>query len=88
LGLYLLIVFSASSYQITDEGFISTRMSAVQFVPALPLLLFIFVVMLSIIVPLIIVFASIGTAMLLCLLSTRREFWERRINKLVQKGYA
>lgn len=88
IGLYLLIVFSASSYQITDEGFISTRMSAVQFVPALPLLLFIFVVMLSIIVPLVIVFASIGTAMLLYLLSTRREFWERRINKLVQKGYA
>lgn len=87
IGLYLLIVFSVSAYQITDEGFLSTRMSAMQFVPALPLMLFMIIVMLSIIVPLIVVFASIGTALLLGLLSTRREYWERRINKLVQKGY-
>lgn len=87
IGLYLFIVFSASSYQITDEGFLSTRMSLVQFIPALPLILFMIVVIISIIVPLLIIFTSIATALILGLLSTRREYWERRVNKLVQKGF-
>lgn len=87
IGLYLFIVFSASYYQITDEGFISTRMSLVQFIPALPLVLFMFIVIFSIIVPMLIIFTSIATALVLGLLSTRRDYWERRVNKLVQKGY-
>lgn len=87
IGLYLFIVFSASSYQITEEGFLSTRMGAMQFVPALPLILFMFIVIISIVVPLLIVFTSLITALILGLLSTRKGYWERRVNKLVQRGY-
>ncbi len=87
IGLYLLIVFSLSSYQITDEGFISTRMGAVQFVPALPLILFMIIVIVSIIIPMLIIFTSIFTALILGFLVTRRSFWERRVNRLVQKGF-
>ncbi len=87
IGLYLLIVFSASYYQITDEGFISSRMSAVQFVPALPLILFMVIVIISIIIPQLIIFTSVFTALIVVFLATRKKFWERRVNKLVQKGY-
>lgn len=87
IGLYLFIVFSVSTYQITDEGFLSTRMSAAQFVPTIPLILFTVIVMIAILVPVLIIFTSLGTAMILLILTTRREYWEKRISKLVERGY-
>lgn len=87
IGLYLFIMFSVSTYQITDEGFLSTRMSAAQFIQALPIILFTVMVMISILVPILIVFTSIITALILLLLMTRKTYWERRINKLVEKGF-
>ena len=87
IGLYLFIVFSVSSYQITDEGFLSTRMSLAQFVPALPIILFTIVVMVSIIVPLLIFVTSALTAAILIFATTRRGYWENRVNKLIQKGF-
>lgn len=87
IGLYLFIVFSVSYYQITDEGFISTRMSAAQFVPALPLIVFTIIVMVSILLPVLIIFTAVGTGLILLLIATRKTYWERRLNKLVEKGF-
>lgn len=88
IGLYLFIVFSYSYYQITDEGFLSTRMSAIQFISALPLILFTIIVMLSILFPILIVFTAIGTALILLIFGTRKSYWERRVNRLVENGFA
>lgn len=88
IGLYLIINFSVSSYQITDEGFISARMGASQFVPALPLVLFTMVVMIAILLPILIVFTSLASGLILLYAVTRRNYWERRVHKLVEKGYA
>lgn len=87
IGLYLFIVFSFSYYQITEEGFLSTRMSAIQFVSALPLILFTFIVILAILVPMLIWFTAVGTALILLLFATRKSYWERRVNRLVEKGF-
>ncbi len=87
IGLYLFMVFSISTYQITDEGFLSTRMSLAQFVPALPIVLFTLVVVIAIILPLLIIVTSIATASLLIFASTRKGYWENRVNKMVQKGF-
>lgn len=87
IGLYLYIVFSYSYYQITDEGYLSTRMSAAQFVQALPLIVFTLIVMMSIIFPVLIVFTALGTMAIIYLFATRKEFWERRINKLIENGF-
>lgn len=88
IGLYLFINFSISSYQVTDEGFISARMGASQFVPALPLILFTMVVMIAILVPILIVFSSLAFGIILLLAATRKNYWERRLYKLVEKGYS
>ncbi len=88
IGLYLFINFSVSSYQVTDEGFISARMGASQFVPALPLILFTMVVMLAILVPILIVFTSLASGLILLYAVTRRGYWERRVYRLVEKGYS
>lgn len=87
IGLYLFIVFSFSYYQVTEEGFLSTRMSAIQFVSALPLILFTFIVILAILIPIVIWFTAIGTALIMLLFATRKNYWERRVNRLVEKGF-
>ncbi len=87
IGLYLFINFSVSSYQVTDEGYISARMGASQFIPALPLILFTMVVMIAILVPILIVFTSLASGLILLYAVTRRNYWERRLYRLVEKGY-
>lgn len=87
IGLYLFLNFSISSYQVTDEGFLSSRMGALQFVPALPLILFTVVVMVAILVPVLIIVSSLVSALILIYAMTRKGYWEGRLNKLVEKGY-
>lgn len=87
IGLYLFVAFSTSYYQITDENFLSSRMTAAQFVPALPLILFTFIVIISILVPVVLAIAAGVSAVLLIYLTTRKEYWERKISRLVEKGF-
>lgn len=87
IGLHLFIMFSVSPYQITYEGFISTRMSEAQFVPALPPIIFTVIVMVSILVPILIIFTALGTWLVLLLIASRKSYWERKLNKLVENGF-
>lgn len=87
IGLYLFVNFSISSYQVTDEGYISARMGASQFLPALPLILFTMVVMIAILVPILILFTSVVSGLILLFATTRRKYWENRLHRLVEKGY-
>ncbi len=87
IGLFLFFAFTLSSYQITDEGFLSSRMSAAQFAYALPIIIFTVVVMVSILVPLLIAVTSVATGLLLLFVTGRKAYWERKVNRLVEKGY-
>ena len=84
---YLFMAFSIRPYQMKDENYIPARFSAVQFIIALPLMLFYgsaFVVMFF--PPAMLV---VGPLMLLIvlLLVTRRSYWKKRVNKIVEGGF-
>lgn len=87
VGLLLPLNYRVQNYQIKEERLLQSRFNAAQFILLPPVLIYIVVVLLSMFLLIIDVYAIPIASVLLVFLLTRKKFWNERIYKLVEKGF-
>lgn len=87
VGVYLFMAFSVRPYQMKDENYIPARFSANQFLMILPIIGFYVIAFSLIFLPVSLVYLSPFMALVLALILTRKKYWTRRVNKMVERGF-
>ncbi len=87
VGVYLFMAFSVRPYQMKDENYIPARFSANQFLMILPIIGFYLIAFSILFEPLSLAYLVSFMALILALILTRRDYWARRLNKMVERGF-
>ena len=84
---YVFMAFSVRPYQMKDENYIPARFSANQFLMILPVIGFYIIAFSIIFIPISLIYLSALMAVILALILTRKNYWTRRVNKMVERGF-
>ena len=87
VGVYLFMAFSVRPYQMKDENYIPARFSANQFLMILPIIGFYIIAFSIIFIPISLIYLSAFMALILAFILTRKNYWTRRVNKMVERGF-
>ncbi|MCL4330987.1 MAG: hypothetical protein M1304_01795, partial [Candidatus Thermoplasmatota archaeon] len=74
-------------YQMKDENYIPARFSANQFLMILPIIGFYIIAFSIIFIPISLIYLSAFMALILAFILTRKNYWTRRVNKMVERGF-
>ncbi|AKA49390.1 hypothetical protein IX51_10105 [uncultured archaeon] len=87
LVFFMALNFRVQSYQIKDDKLITSRYSASQFILIPPMLVFFAVAGISSLFLLVDLFIIPIAAAIVALIMLWKGFWDKRVNKLVEKGF-